>query len=254
MIQTDEKSQIIIIHGFGGNVKQDFIVKLQAELSKNKDLKIAIRTVTWDTHYPNYFKAQSAAKEHGKELAEKIKNLGLTNIHCIGFSLGAQICGHIGKNIKLKRITGLDPAGPGYEYLPITEKLHVLDAEFIDIIHTNSLLSFSSPIGDVDFYLHRGGLFQDNGGLFQDNCINSEIDWDYEFLSLGKIVNNVLQLNECSHRRSIDYFIESINSNCKFKGFKAESYSKFLKGELLTKDYQCMGYHVNNTIRGLFFL
>lgn len=73
------------------------------------------------------------------------------NLHLIGHSLGAHMSGYIAKEMKLEknltvnRITGLDPAGPGFDfpdlwyekYGNITEThLWYTDASFVDVIHT----------------------------------------------------------------------------------------------------------------------
>ena len=73
-------------------------------------------------------------------------------IHCIGHSLGAHACGFSGKLVKLGRISGiskknflgkdvyfklfifflgLDPAGPEFRGVNITERLDRTDAEFV---------------------------------------------------------------------------------------------------------------------------
>ena len=108
----------------------------------------------------------------------------LTNIHIVGFSkcagsrigdsvfsssknlhlsigLGAQVAGNAGAAItsgKVARITGLDPAYPGFSMDDNTTRLDQDDATFVDVIHTNSgtlpqlCLSFPFNIGHVDFW------------------------------------------------------------------------------------------------------
>merc|ERR1719215_335775 len=106
------------------------------------------------------------------KLIEKIiseTNLTVKAFHLVGHSLGAHICGYVGRRIKgLKRITGLDPAGPYFENTPAEVRLDISDADFVDIIHTHaaklgdSSIGIFAPIGHVDFY--------PNGGDFQPGC------------------------------------------------------------------------------------
>jgi hypothetical protein len=59
-------------------------------------------------------------------------------------------------------VAGLDPAYPGFSMDNTDARLDVTDAEFVDIIHTNSALlfsgglSFPTPIGHADFWPNGG--------------------------------------------------------------------------------------------------
>lgn len=98
-------------------------------------------------------------------------------MYVVGHSLGAQLGGTIGRNViqqskqgtHLHRITGLDPAGPlFYPDLPIIlEENHLTekDAEFVDIIHTDSG-GYGYPLqtGSADFFVNSGHRFQPGCG------------------------------------------------------------------------------------------
>lgn len=43
-----------------------------------------------------------------------------------------QACGFAGKEIKINRISGLDPAGPGFKGQPINNRLDKSDAKYFD--------------------------------------------------------------------------------------------------------------------------
>lgn len=61
--------------------------------------------------------------------------------------------------------TGLDPALPFFATLKPDWKLDSTDAEFVDIIHTNSgIYGKVEATGHTDFYV--------NGGTFQPRCAN----------------------------------------------------------------------------------
>jgi pancreatic lipase-related protein 1 len=109
-------------------------------------------------------------------------SLLLSNVHVVGFSLGAHVSGYAGSELNgLRRITGLDPAGPLFESQHPKARLDETDAEFVDVIHSNGEnlilggLGSWQPMGDADFY--------PNGGKIQHGCSNifvgavSDIIW-----------------------------------------------------------------------------
>ena len=64
---------------------------------------------------------------------------------------------------------GLDPAGPYFEFKHPDARLDKTDADFVDVIHSDTktliIKGFGSiqPMGDVDFY--------PNGGYRQPGCL-----------------------------------------------------------------------------------
>ncbi|KAF4528066.1 hypothetical protein B566_EDAN016566 [Ephemera danica] len=122
-----------------------------------------------------YPRARYATRKVGPYVATMIQylnealHISLENFHCVGFSLGAHVCGYTGKSLrskydlKLQRITGLDPAGPMYDCYDTSDRLDKTDAIFVDVIHTcTNILGFSLSIGHIDFY--------PNGGRNQVGC------------------------------------------------------------------------------------
>jgi hypothetical protein len=97
--------------------------------------------------YPFYNIAAANTKPVGfltASLLDFLVEMGgapITNFHPIGFSLGAQVAGHMGYKLKgqLSRITGLDPAGFLFHHVPSTERLDPSDANFVDVIHSAGL-------------------------------------------------------------------------------------------------------------------
>ncbi|NWV19716.1 LIPR3 protein, partial [Origma solitaria] len=60
-------------------------------------------------------------------------------IHLIGHSLGAHTAGEAGRRVQgIRRISGLDPAGPYFEGTPPEVRLDPTDASFVDVIHSNA--------------------------------------------------------------------------------------------------------------------
>ncbi|NWQ73435.1 LIPR3 protein, partial [Alopecoenas beccarii] len=95
---------------------------------------------------------------------EKDYGYSPANIHFIGHSLGAHAAGEAGRRKPgIGRITGLDPAGPLFQYTPTMVRLDPSDAKFVDIIHTHAghlFFDFAPGIlqtsGHLDFYPNGG--------------------------------------------------------------------------------------------------
>lgn len=118
---------------------------------------------------PCYPSAVHNTRHVGKcigQLIDRIIDGGTSNIHVIGFSLGAQVTNYVANAVrpfKLPRITGLDPAMPLFITADAENKLDPSDADFVDVIHTNALVQGKiERCGHVDFYM--------NGGIIQPGC------------------------------------------------------------------------------------
>jgi Lipase len=93
-------------------------------------------------------------------------NAGLnsSNFQIVGFSLGSQFAGHVGRKINskssgkytLQRLVGLEPA------IGAVNKLGASDAAFVMTVHTGTVFSDDEIIGHVAFY--------PNGGINQPMC------------------------------------------------------------------------------------
>ncbi|VVC98347.1 unnamed protein product [Leptidea sinapis] len=180
----------------------------------------------------------------------------LENFHFIGHSLGAHLAGYCGHalqkefNLKLGRITGLDPAAPYFSNTVTLVRLDRSDAHYVDIIHSNAMplyysgFGISEPIGHVDFY--------PNGGSTQPGCKD---DGGYRSVGDSDMYMQVVKFVGCNHERSYEYFTESIAPNCPFIAIQCKSYESFLAGNCSTCDnkHLCipMGYHSLNVYRRL---
>merc|ERR1711962_1196083 len=101
--------------------------------------------------YPTAAIRTTAVGRHAAGLVQLMVEAGstLADVHLVGHGLGLG---------KVARVTGLDPAKPLFELANATGRIDKGDAEFVDIIHTNSgnlwegCLSFAKNLGHVDFY------------------------------------------------------------------------------------------------------
>ena len=130
--------------------------------------------------------------------------------YCVGFSLGAHVCGFFGKMVKklsprgtVRKIIGLDPGGPLFddENQDPNLRLNKGDALRVDIFHTNALsLGVIHPIGHVDFYINGGGSQPCSGGAA----------WNLlSWLSLGGVD---LRPSPCSHEFAWQ-LLKALNNN-----------------------------------------
>lgn len=155
----------------------------------------------------------------------------IENIHLIGHSLGADIVGLAARILTTKtgfivpRITGLDPANPCCYQEPGLTGLHMNDAEFVDVIHTNpGALGKLHPIGHVDFYVN--GL-----NALQPGCVTMT----------------------CSHARAWEYYAESVYPGNEYNLWGTECKSLYEMGvECCTGPKRHMGYVLKNDVRGIF--
>ncbi|CAG2101975.1 unnamed protein product [Medioppia subpectinata] len=142
------------------------------------------------------------------ELQSK-SGLDLDKVHIVGHSLGAHIAGLTGKafNGRIGRISGLDPAGPGFNGKPTSDKLSPSDAQFVDAIHTDAVpligLGINENSGHIDFY-------PNGGNLHQPGCFINRVT---EVVDNGRIKEGLFTAVACNHFRSVDLFVASINPN-----------------------------------------
>ncbi|KAK4887862.1 hypothetical protein RN001_004133 [Aquatica leii] len=209
------KKTILLVHGWSCNFYSDLMPELKDAYLERYDANVII--VDWSYYSAKtYGEAFTFIPSIGEAIAKflmALNTLGISinSIHLVGLSMGAQISAFTGQSLLnkyskiLKRITGLDPAGPIYTNKPSHERLDESDASFVDIIHTNAgILGYPNRCGDVDFY--------PNCGTFQNGC-------NFSFTN-ATLVDFILSKLACDHLRSVKYMIESINNN-KFKSKKS---------------------------------
>ncbi|PBC26668.1 Pancreatic triacylglycerol lipase [Apis cerana cerana] len=210
---------IIFINGWNEEINSEDV-----QLITNNVLALDYRNVSKEF----YIFAIQHIYEVGKSVAAALDNMvenGINskNIHIIGHSLGSELSGIIGRNMnyKIGRITGLDPAGPGYYIL--NTHLSTSDAEFVDVIHTDmSIFGLALKIGHVDFFPNYGHRPQPGCMLLNDDF--------------------------CSHHRSYKFYAESVKNHNAFIG-KCHSLN-----ECNGIEYIPMGYVTPSNATGNYYL
>lgn len=165
------------------------------------------------------------------------------NLHIVGFSLGAQTAGVVGRCVLrtsngekiIGRITGLDSAILDVGTLMLVEsRLGPNDAAFVDTVHTNSD-GFGSKYtyGTVNFWV--------NGGMMQPMCTN----WI------------TLTAKVCSHSLAYTLWAESVrsaNPNI-FASKQCNSWDEFKSNTCnATAPIGYMGNYASKTLRKNYYL
>lgn len=90
-------------------------------------------------------------------------------MHLIGHSLGAQLGGYVANLVqsqsnqayKVGRMTGLDPAGPGFNPPATGRFMQSVDATLVDAYHSNPRsLGISTDVGRCDYWFNDPALPQ----------------------------------------------------------------------------------------------
>ncbi|XP_016840718.1 lipase member H-A-like isoform X2 [Nasonia vitripennis] len=233
-----DKPTVFYLHGYTGSARsRDVLAVVSGYLERGDHNVIA---VDWSPIAgKNYPSVVSSAKSVGEAVAGAIDEMvdqGLTSrsIHVVGHSMGAQVAGYAGRrtSFELSRITGLDPAGPFFNFLEA--HLQASDASFVDTIHTDAgFYGINRASGAASFY--------PNGGRrVQPGCPSS-----YELSSPE---------DYCSHHRSWLFYAESLRKEDSFLATNCSSYRSFARGACDDAAKVPMGFATPGNARGVFFL
>ncbi|XP_041535843.1 hepatic triacylglycerol lipase isoform X1 [Microtus oregoni] len=258
---------VMIIHGWSGSESatvgensdsdsqvdgliETWIWKLVGVL---KSRPVNVGMVEWiSLAYQHYAIAVRNTRVVGQEVAalllwlEESVKFPPSEVHLIGYSLGAHVSGFAGSSMdgkhKIGRITGLDPAGPMFEGSSPSDRLSPDDAIFVDAIHTFTRehmglsVGIKQPIAHYDFY--------PNGGTFQPGCHFLEL---YRHIAEHGL-NAITQTIKCAHERSVHLFIDSLrHSGLQSTGFQCSDMDSFSQGLCLScKKGRCntLGYDI----------
>ena len=241
-----------IIHGFMQNGFHKWIIEMKDAILSVDDVNVI--AVDWSNgNGLPYTQATANTQIVGAEIAKLVNTfintmgVNAADVHLIGHSLGAHISGYAGSRIKgLGRITGLDPAGPYFDFTEPVVRLDPTDAEFVEAIHTDGTatleigLGMMQRVGHVDYY--------PNGGKNQPNCpeVPGKIIGAI-FNGLAWNMAGIEDTTACSHSAAITYFTESIrDKGCMFTAYPCSSKADFDAGKCMkcTSPNGCnrMGY------------
>uniref|UniRef100_A0A8I3W5F5 Lipase H n=1 Tax=Callithrix jacchus TaxID=9483 RepID=A0A8I3W5F5_CALJA len=212
------KKTTFIVHGFRPTGSPPvWMEDLVKALLSVEDMNVVV--VDWNRGATTviYNHASSKTRKVATILKEFIDQVlaegaSLDDIYMIGVSLGAHIAGFVGEMYdgRLGRITGLDPAGPLFNGKPPQDRLDPSDAQFVDVIHSDTdALGYKEPLGNIDFY--------PNGGLDQPGC--------------PKTILGGFQYFKCDHQRSVYLYLSSLRESCTITAYPCDSYQDYRNGK-----------------------
>lgn len=167
-----------------------------------------------------------------------------SKLYLIGASLGAHLCGSIGRKLhelsgtKVGRITALDPAGPTFNYNSANAGncMTANDAAFVDVLHGDAgWYGMNRSMGTCDFWPNNGTRTQLGCAKSNDPVSQSES-------------------NVCSHERPVRLFIDSLKNEditTDFVGAKKHSNGTLSTNE---SDIAYMGINCHPSTRGDYYL
>ncbi|XP_077114024.1 pancreatic lipase-related protein 2-like isoform X1 [Ranitomeya variabilis] len=219
------RTTCVIVHGMADKAENNWVSDMCQAILTAEDVNcIGVDWRHGSGSVALYVQAANNARLVGAEIAHFLRRwqelkYPPSNVHIIGHSLGAHAAGEAGRRLPgIRRITGLDPARPWFENTPEDVRLDPSDADFVDVIHTdtNKLtgVGIIKPIGHADFY--------PNGGRHMTGCPSK--------LAILGNKSAALQILACNHFRAFLYFTYSVRHRSGFVSYPCGSYEDFTAG------------------------
>nr|XP_028585974.1 inactive pancreatic lipase-related protein 1-like [Podarcis muralis] len=218
-----------ITHGFVDQGEENWLSDMCKRMFQVEDVNCICIDWSSGSRCP-YTQASNNIRVVGAEVAYFVNVLqskygySPSMVHFIGHSLGAHAGGEMGRRVPgIGRITGLDPAQPYFQGTPTEVRLDKSNADFVDIIHTDSAptipymgFGISQAIGHLDFY--------PNGGEYMPGCKKNPIS---QIVDIDGIWEGTRDFVACNHLRSYKYYSDSIVFPDGFLGYPCAAYNLF---------------------------
>ncbi|KAL4716380.1 hypothetical protein ACJJTC_006742 [Scirpophaga incertulas] len=254
---NSSRNTVIFAHGFTGYPEGPAVSAVINSYLDRGDSNVVL--LNWKemaaSIYPNiansYLRwAAPNARKLGAIFAETLSNMSaagfdLNKTHLVGHSLGAHIFGIAGntllqRGVILPWITGLDPAGVGFESRPPAGRLNANSADFVSVIHTDpSKYGFKRQLGTVDFWPN----YRINRPVLQPGCDNRT------FAAFSKE-------DLCSHNRCWELLIDAMKHPGTIIGSYAKNYRKWKNNSQQDREVIVLelGVHDIKAVPGDYFL
>lgn len=137
-----DRQVVFVVHGFLENINLSGKEWNDTRTGwVNRGAKVI--TVDWSRGNRLYRQAIANVRVVGALVGQLIRRLDIADrTLCVGFSLGAQVCGEAGawlrkKGLTLAKCHGLDPAAPGYDGCGLDLRLDPTDCGVVTVIHSS---------------------------------------------------------------------------------------------------------------------
>lgn len=214
-----------------------FFSDYKSDKNSNQTVYGLLNTIEFDTDvilvdyfHGDVFRDQAVANTRviGAMIGQFVSDLRIVQkTVCIGFSIGAHICGFAGQWLLghrdqiLPSCIGIDPSGPGYEGCPNDKKLSIGDCGVISILHGSyfptqgSIYGNQEKSGNCDFYV--------NYKLREPGCPTTDSK-DFinsiSRLSFDDFVSGIKFQVACDHLRTYELFNSLLSKGILLKATK----------------------------------
>lgn len=215
-----KKKNLFISHGWNNHYLSGVNTNVRGAALRAADINVFV--VDWsgpaNRFYTTAFSAVPAVgRIEGNFINYLIDTYDLSpkDFMLVGHSLGAHVAGCAGAAVNglVDSIVGLDPAGPLFSLSNTDNRIDPSDGETVHVIHTSSILGFSSSIGHADYF--------PNGGSSQAGC-------------------GLDLIGTCAHSRAHQYYGESILTS-NFNAVSCGSYRDFTNGRCSSNARSILG-------------
>lgn len=223
-----------ITHGFANNYLQFNPVNE----SRDGFLNLGYDTIIVDWHFADAVYGQSIdnLRVIGAMIGYMISEHELeSKALCVGFSLGAHLCGEAGKWLQKhgKRLSEchlLDPAAPGFDGCGDELVASRNDCDLVLALHTSQNTSHHNPFqilltqgygtrykaGHCDFWINDALMWKHPDCL----SLHPQLFHYTNYFNTSKIINFSFHFS-CSHHRVVDVYNSQLRGGCLFTGIES---------------------------------
>ena len=210
---TTSSDVLVLVHGWmeSYHYTREFNKTISAFIKMGFDVIF----VEWSGGNKELYVATSNSLVVAAQTGYLIKALGIAGkTYCVGFSIGANICGLTSQWLKvngqrqLPFCTGIDPSGVFVEDCPGSLRLSSDDCDVVTAIHSSYLGSSSGygtsiKQGHCDYWID---FREDNPGCPNPDLFDLRQSFSSGYFNSNAFINFISQLVACNHLKGLKFF------------------------------------------------